>query len=147
MWTRVSTWSIVCPPSLDTFIADSCPVIVNAALHAAFDKKGWLLLPVDVDILDGLLNATASAPPKSVIHKVRYPLSIPSMRTSHPFARSIETKSPSGTSLSLFLQWKERLLSSIMEITLPSPRPPIPVCTFTLLTSCQSSNPTSTPTT
>jgi hypothetical protein len=39
-------------------------------LHGAFDRNGWFLLPIDVEILEELRNVTPNPPLKFLIHEV-----------------------------------------------------------------------------
>jgi hypothetical protein len=43
---------------------------VNASLHGAFDKQGWILVPTEVMLVEDLDRATLVCPPQHVIHEV-----------------------------------------------------------------------------
>jgi hypothetical protein len=57
-------------PSLRRSVTDSSNTTVNAELHGAFDRNGWFLLPIDVEILEELRNVTRNPPLKFMIHEV-----------------------------------------------------------------------------
>jgi hypothetical protein len=67
-------------PSPRLSVTDPRNITVNAVLHGAFDRNGWFLLPVDIEILEELRRFTRNPRPTFIIHEVRFSTNILAFR-------------------------------------------------------------------